>query len=813
MATVIKDLGAVTAYAYAVEGGYTGTEEEFAALLGNIADDLSQIENLSVTVTTLPAGSSATASYSNGVLALGIPKGDKGDKGDTGATPAFTIGTVTTLAAGNDASASITGTAAAPVLNLGIPKGADGDVSSASMATAYSTSATYAVGDYVWYSGQLYCCTTAISTAESWTAAHWTAVKLAEDVGNLKSAFLRQTHPGDNVVTDLVFTQGGYYNSTDNDTYVANANWGYTDKIAITAGKTYFINTTVNYYISFYDSNGDFISGLAGVSATAPSNAAYIRLSVGKTQQPRAKLTVDAAYTDYVAGARTDISNLNIKYYFRNELMSSRGEREAALTKPSIGKISVVVRNTYNGENYAIITQYNSDDVQLTNYVQLMSAGEVITIDDFNIAESTAKVVVKNTTDANGVEYTMYHTILDAVEENIERVNSDVFIEMPKTYTGYLGADGVGHAESSGVNRYTGYLPASLGEQFIYSGSYSWSLVFGYYEDNTAVSLLPGGTYTDKILTIADPNVVKVRAWSDTSRMPLKFYSLRSLEAQVEETKSRVRDTYGTIVVDASGNGDFIDLGSAVAYAKSTYDVASYPVEIYIKDGIYPVSPTSASPFYAIDKGANRISIKGQSRDGTVIRCTCTDTLQGIALNIGGECTIENLTIENLADASFTSETILSGNHRPYCIHSDTPFAGNTKHYYTTIRNVKLYSECFCPLGAGLQNLQTLRLENVEAIYASNAVMIGQGAIYIHAPYSSAFVADGVQLIDCVMISENERPALVLPNVSGSQSMADLEQTFVRNVTASRGANEVSMSAPNNKTFWSKSNSNPALNA
>ena len=46
-------------------------------------------ENMSATATTLPSGSSATASYSDGVLSLGIPtgaKGDKGDKGDTGAT-------------------------------------------------------------------------------------------------------------------------------------------------------------------------------------------------------------------------------------------------------------------------------------------------------------------------------------------------------------------------------------------------------------------------------------------------------------------------------------------------------------------------------------------------------------------------------------------------------------------------------------------------------------------------------------------------------------------------------------------------------
>lgn len=81
MATVIKDLGAVTAYAYAVAGGYTGTKEEFQALLGNIAEDLAEIEHLSVTVTTLPAGSSATASYSDGELSLGIPRGDTGAQG------------------------------------------------------------------------------------------------------------------------------------------------------------------------------------------------------------------------------------------------------------------------------------------------------------------------------------------------------------------------------------------------------------------------------------------------------------------------------------------------------------------------------------------------------------------------------------------------------------------------------------------------------------------------------------------------------------------------------------------------------------
>lgn len=56
----------------------------------------------------------------------------------------------------------------------------------ASMAPAYSASSTYAVGDIVLKDGQLYECTTAISTAEAWTAAHWTAVTVGGELTDLK---------------------------------------------------------------------------------------------------------------------------------------------------------------------------------------------------------------------------------------------------------------------------------------------------------------------------------------------------------------------------------------------------------------------------------------------------------------------------------------------------------------------------------------------------------------------------------------------------------------------------------------------------
>ena len=54
-------------------------------------------------------------------------RGEKGDKGEKGATPNLTIGSVTTLEAGQNATASMGGTAESPVLNLGIPRGAKGE--------------------------------------------------------------------------------------------------------------------------------------------------------------------------------------------------------------------------------------------------------------------------------------------------------------------------------------------------------------------------------------------------------------------------------------------------------------------------------------------------------------------------------------------------------------------------------------------------------------------------------------------------------------------------------------------------------------
>lgn len=54
-------------------------------------------------------------------------------------------------------------------------------------AGAYDSTATYSVGDYVVYEHNLYVCNTAISTAEQWTAAHWTQTDIGTVLESLKS--------------------------------------------------------------------------------------------------------------------------------------------------------------------------------------------------------------------------------------------------------------------------------------------------------------------------------------------------------------------------------------------------------------------------------------------------------------------------------------------------------------------------------------------------------------------------------------------------------------------------------------------------
>lgn len=77
----------------------------------------------------------------------------------------------------------------------------------ANLAPTYSSSATYAVGDHVLYDGGYYVCNTAITTAEAWMSAHWTATKVGPEITDLKNAL--QAPIQDGVYTLIVTVSNG----------------------------------------------------------------------------------------------------------------------------------------------------------------------------------------------------------------------------------------------------------------------------------------------------------------------------------------------------------------------------------------------------------------------------------------------------------------------------------------------------------------------------------------------------------------------------------------------------------------------------
>ena len=127
--------------------------------------------------------------------------------------PKYMTVTVTSLAP--NTAPTYTYDPATNTANFGIPRGADGSLSSGVLAPTYSSSSTYAVGDYVYYNGSLYRCTTAITTAEAWTSGHWAQVALADEVGDLKDNYdaLKVNYPqGLSNLGIYTFAVGGFYN-------------------------------------------------------------------------------------------------------------------------------------------------------------------------------------------------------------------------------------------------------------------------------------------------------------------------------------------------------------------------------------------------------------------------------------------------------------------------------------------------------------------------------------------------------------------------------------------------------------------------
>lgn len=105
----------------------TEAPEAWEGYVGRVARNAETAETAAADAAASAQSAGADAVKAEAALKAledGIASGDF--RGEDGAVPNIQIGTVTTLPAGSDATASMGGTAENPLLNLGIPKGADG---------------------------------------------------------------------------------------------------------------------------------------------------------------------------------------------------------------------------------------------------------------------------------------------------------------------------------------------------------------------------------------------------------------------------------------------------------------------------------------------------------------------------------------------------------------------------------------------------------------------------------------------------------------------------------------------------------------
>lgn len=163
------------------------------------------------------------------------------------------------------------------------------------IAATYSSSSTYAVGDYCIHDGGLYRCTTAITTGEAWTAAHWTAAKIGPDLAteaatraaadsDLKSAFVQSDLLNHNALLE------GYLLSYSTGEPVAMSGRYVSEYIPVIPGGYVYILRSISsttYAHVAYDENLNIVqkyyANNDNLVMQMPLTAKYIRISGNMT--------------------------------------------------------------------------------------------------------------------------------------------------------------------------------------------------------------------------------------------------------------------------------------------------------------------------------------------------------------------------------------------------------------------------------------------------------------------------------------------------------------------------------------------------
>ena len=282
MSTVVKDLGAVSAYAYAVEKGYTGTEAEFAELMADYAEVGQRAEDAADS-----ALESKTAAQTAATTAT-----NKATEATTAAT------TATTKAAEAQADADAAALDASQALSA-----ASTATTKATEATTAAATATSAKTDAVAANTAAQSAKTAAQTAQ--TGAETAAASVsasaaqiatnAEDISQLKSELIHYY--------SIAWNDNGYVNSTGNIT--TNSSSKYSDFIEIEYDGispeilTFEKKTAAQWIVYAFYNGTTFITNSY---AHTEDNIANVEIPLGATHFRISAANVEYAYVNIYNG-------------------------------------------------------------------------------------------------------------------------------------------------------------------------------------------------------------------------------------------------------------------------------------------------------------------------------------------------------------------------------------------------------------------------------------------------------------------------------------------------------------------------------
>lgn len=200
------------------------------------------------------------------------------------------------------------------------------------LAPAYSASATYAVGDHVLYDGGYYVCNTAITTAEAWTAAHWTAAKVGPEITDLKTQIIN-SNKGIQTFSGLGNFQ--HYGLQPDGSFLTTQQYRVSNNDPMTFNRPIVVSVKNGYkwgYIPFVDGTAGTWSGWKTSDYTIPSGTSFV-VQIARVTE----------VTSEVADVNEFVSALTFDSELKTQLSS---EENQALVK------------TWNGERTFAISDF-----------------------------------------------------------------------------------------------------------------------------------------------------------------------------------------------------------------------------------------------------------------------------------------------------------------------------------------------------------------------------------------------------------------------------------------------------------------------